>query len=279
MKDYRLGLYEKALPASMTFPEKMACAKECGFDWLEISIDETDEKLSRLDWTGAERRTLARQISDSGVPIATMCLSGHRKYPIGSEDDDKRARGLEILKKAVLFANDIGVRIIQLAGYDTFYEASTEKTRAFFFENLVRCVNYSAQFGIILAFETMETPFMNTVQKAMAYVREIDSPFLQIYPDVGNITNAVMGNDNDVQRDILCGRGHIAALHLKESAPGVFRDLVAGQGYVNFPFAIQTACEAGARMFTAELWCKNDHWKTNVENTERYFRRLIDRTA
>lgn len=279
MRDYRLGLYEKAMPAQATFRQKLACVRECGFDWLEISVDETDEKLSRLDWTAAERKDLTEQIRESGVPVATMCLSGHRRFPIGSENDAVRARGMEILEKAVLLAADIGVRIIQLAGYDTFYDPSTEKTRALFSENLERCVNFAARYGVILAFETMETPFINTVEKAMAHVRRVGSPFLQVYPDAGNITNSAFGNSDAVSRDLLLGRGHIPAVHLKESAPGVYRDLVAGQGYVDFPRVIEDAYGMGVRMFTAELWCKDNEWKQNIEKTGRYFSGLIEEAA
>ena len=50
-----------------------------------------------------------------------MCLSGHRKYPIGSEKDAVRQRGMEIMGKAVELADDLGIRIIQLAGYDVWY--------------------------------------------------------------------------------------------------------------------------------------------------------------
>ena len=45
-----LGLYEKALPASMDWMERLSAAKELGYDYVEISIDETDERLARLDW-------------------------------------------------------------------------------------------------------------------------------------------------------------------------------------------------------------------------------------
>ncbi len=46
-----------------------------------------------------------------------MCLSGHRKYPLGSHDKEIQKKSLEIMKKAIDFAADLGVRIIQLAGY------------------------------------------------------------------------------------------------------------------------------------------------------------------
>ena len=72
----------------------------------------------------------------AGLPIKTMCLSGHRKYPLGSRDESVRARGLEIMEKAIQLACDLGLRIIQLAGYDVYYEEGGEDTRALFLENL-----------------------------------------------------------------------------------------------------------------------------------------------
>ena len=87
MKKFEIGLYEKSMPNSLTFKEKLLCAKECGFDFLEISIDETDEKLSRLDMDKSDRLRLINDMYESGIYIRTMCLSGHRKYPLGSIDE------------------------------------------------------------------------------------------------------------------------------------------------------------------------------------------------
>ena len=57
---YTLGLYEKAMPSDLTWREKLLTAKEAGFDFVEISIDETDAKLSRLDMTKEERLGLVQ---------------------------------------------------------------------------------------------------------------------------------------------------------------------------------------------------------------------------
>ena len=82
MKAYTIGLYEKAMPNTLTWKEKLEAAKEAGYDFVEISIDETDEKLSRLEWTKEERLELVKTMYETGLPIRSMCLSGHRKYPI-----------------------------------------------------------------------------------------------------------------------------------------------------------------------------------------------------
>ena len=44
MKAYTLGLYEKAMPAELTWKEKLEAARDAGYDFVEISIDETDAK-------------------------------------------------------------------------------------------------------------------------------------------------------------------------------------------------------------------------------------------
>ena len=54
MRDYLLGVYEKFMPNELTLIERLREGKAAGFDYLEISIDESDARLSRLDWTAKE---------------------------------------------------------------------------------------------------------------------------------------------------------------------------------------------------------------------------------
>ncbi|MDZ5033967.1 TIM barrel protein, partial [Clostridium perfringens] len=108
--EYTLGLYEKSMPNTLSFKEKLQCARECGFDYMEISIDETDEKLARLDMTKEERFEIVKAMFEVGLPIRTMCLSGHRKYPLGSLNEETRNRALEIMEKAIDLAYDLGIR-------------------------------------------------------------------------------------------------------------------------------------------------------------------------
>ena len=53
-KKFRLGIYEKAMPASLDWEARLQKAKEAGFDFVEISIDESDERRARLDWSDQE---------------------------------------------------------------------------------------------------------------------------------------------------------------------------------------------------------------------------------
>jgi predicted hexulose-6-phosphate isomerase len=278
VRDYQLGLYEKALPPTLSYFEKLTEAGSAGFDYLELSIDESEEKLARLRWSSAERKVLRDAMAETGIPLASMCLSGHRKYPLGSVDPQIRERGMEIMAGAIDLAFDLGLRIIQLAGYDEYYNPSTEETRRLFAENLRLAVSLAARRGILLAFETMETPFMNSVAKAMVHVRAINSPYLQVYPDLGNITNSALAEGRRVEDDLESGRGHLAALHLKETSPNVFRNMDYGDGHVDFDGGIRKARSLGVRMFVGEFWHTDiPDWRGRLRKAGIFLRDKLDR--
>ncbi len=277
MKKYTLGLYEKAMPKELSWKEKLIAAKEAGYDFVEISIDETEEKLSRLNWSEKERQNLLNIMYETGISIRTMCLSGHRKYPLGSNDFDTCTRGMEIMEKAIQLAADLGIRIIQLAGYDVYYEKSDCETKKRFFKNLHQAVLMAAAAGVELGFETMETEFMNTVEKAMIYVNKINSPYLGVYPDVGNITNASVKYGTNVLDDIEKGAGHLCAVHLKETVPGIFREVPFGTGHVDFPAVIKKTWEQGVRKYVTEFWYTgNPLWKEDLETASHMMRTFLD---
>ena len=272
-QSYLLGVYEKSMPNTLSLKEKLTAAKECGYDFLELSVDETDEKLSRLDWTEEQRLSVLTDSRKIGVPISTMCLSGHRKYPLGSENPETAARGMVIMEKALKLAQDLGIRVIQLAGYDEYYQPSNEKTREIFLKNLQRAVEMASAYKVMLGFETMETPFMDTCAKAMEYVQKIDSPYLAVYPDIGNLTNAAKLYHTDVLADLETGRGHIAAMHLKETIPGHYREILFGEGHVDFQAAIETAMSMGVRSYTAEFWYLDGRdWRADMKFNNQVLR-------
>jgi L-ribulose-5-phosphate 3-epimerase len=279
MKKYQLGLYEKAMPSSWSWVEKLSAAKEAGFDFLEISIDETDEKLNRLN-NQAELDNIKHAIEVTGFPIRTMCLSGHRKYPLGSNNEQTVVRSLEIMEHAIDLADLLGIRIIQLAGYDVYYEEGSDVTKERFARNLRLAVEMAAKKSVVLGFETMETAFMDTVTKAMNYVEIIDSPYLQVYPDIGNLTNASKIYGHDVLEDILSGKGHICATHIKETIVGHYREIPFGTGHVDFHACISTCWKLGVRMFTAEFWYdKNTDAMEVLKYNQQFVSRRVEESA
>lgn len=255
-----IGIYEKATPKNFTWRERLAFAKELGFDFVEMSVDESDSRLARLDWTKKERLDVIQAIYETGIRIPSICFSGHRRYPLGSNDPKTEATSLEMMKKCIELAQDLGVRTIQLAGYDVYYEEKSPETRARFIKNLRKACDWAEEAQVILAIEIMDDPFLNSIEKYLAVEKEIDSPYLFVYPDTGNVS----AWHNDLWSEFYNGHKSIAALHLKdtyavtENSKGQFRDVPFGDGCVDWEamFAILKKTNYNGPSLI-EMWSEN----------------------
>jgi len=255
-----IGIYEKATPKNFTWRERLAFAKELGFDFVEMSVDESDSRLARLDWTKKERLDVVQAIYETGIRIPSICFSGHRRYPLGSNDPKTEATSLEMMKKCIELAQDLGVRTIQLAGYDVYYEEKSPETRARFIKNLRKACDWAEEAQVILAIEIMDDPFINSIEKYLAVEKEIDSPYLFVYPDTGNVS----AWHNDLWSEFYNGHKSIAALHLKdtyavtENSKEQFRDVPFGDGCVDWEamFAILKKTNYNGP-FLIEMWSEN----------------------
>lgn len=234
-----VGIYEKALPFNVDWFERLSKAKEVGFDFVEISIDESDERLSRLNWSAKERAALRAAIAKTGVPLITMCLSGHRKYPLGSANPATRQRAFDIMRKAVDFAVDIGIRVIQLAGYYVYYEAHTADSLPRYQEGLARGLEWAAQAGVMLALENVDGNDVDSVTQAMVFVDAFNSPWFQVYPDIGNLSEHSL----NVCAELELAYGHIVGVHVKDTLPGEPRRVPFGKGSVPFVKAFRKLAE------------------------------------
>lgn len=254
-----LGIYEKALPKEFSWRQRLEAAHECGFDYVEMSVDETDHRLARLEWSRDTRLDIVRHKLETGVGIHSICLSGHRRFAFGSQEKANEARARDIMEKAVALAYDIGVRNIQLAGYDVYpdYEPQSEKTKAQFIDHLQWAVALAASAQVMLSVEIMDTEFMSTISRWKEYDEIINSPWFTVYPDIGNVT----AWNVDVERELTLGIDKISAIHLKDTiavtknAPGVFKDVPWGSGCVDFVEAFRILKKLNYRgSFVIEQW-------------------------
>lgn len=260
-----MGIYEKALPNAFSWEEKMLAAKKAGFDFIEISVDESDERLARLDWSDEEIHELKGLMDKHGIGFSSMCLSGHRRFPFGSKDPSVRARAYEIMEKGIILCQKLGIGCIQLATYDVYYEPSDDETKAMFLQGMKDSVAMAAKAGVILAMEIMDTEFVGTILRATHYLRAIPSPYFKIYPDLGNLTQF----SADPESELELGIGDIVAIHVKETKPGVFKCVPFGTGTVRFADLFAKLHELNySGRFLIEMWADNTKAYTIDEAAE-----------
>lgn len=227
---FLVGIYEKAINNKFTLEQKMFIAKSAGYDFIELSVDETAQKMSRLDWTDEQIHEVLVAASKNNIVINSMTLSAHRLFPFGSKDHKKREKAYSIMTKAFRLARKLGIRTIQLAGYDVYYEQGDLQTAKLFLEGLRFAVEQAEKNSVMLAIETMDTPFLGTVTKALRFVHLINSPFLNVYPDVGNLWQFA----TDIESELALDPSRIIAFHFKDTQPNKFRNIPFGEGDVDF---------------------------------------------
>lgn len=277
IKDNPIGIYEKALPVSLSWDDRLSAARDAGYRFLEMSVDETDARIGRLQWSKAEKGELLRSMYRQDMRILSMCLSGNRRYPIGSEIRETRLAGVRLIKDAVDFALDLGIRIIQLAGYDEYANPSNDATADNFLISLEECVRYAEKRAVMLAMETMENELMTSVQKAKRYVDALCSPWFKIYPDVGNLT----ASGQNVESDFRTGRDDVVAIHVKDTLPGIFRDIPFGEGNVDFvSFFRLMIREQYSGIFVVEMWAdENKDSVQLIKDTRKFLAEKMKQAA
>jgi L-ribulose-5-phosphate 3-epimerase len=253
--NHLIGIYEKALPDSFSWPERFNAAKEAGFDYIEMSIDESDWRLERLDWSPNRIAELVNNIQSQEIPIHSVCLSAQRRFPLGSNFPEIRTQSFEILKKAIDLSVAANIKIILVPGYDVFYEESTPETEERFIEGLAKAAALAEGAKILLALENTDK-YITSIKDAKAIIDDLKSPWFQLYGDIGNLVAA----GHDLYEELNSANGMLAGIHIKDAKPGIMRNVPLGEGIVPFKELFQKLKEIqfhGPLML--EIWEKPDH--------------------
>lgn len=251
------GIYEKAV-RPQSFEDMFRDARKAGYQSFELSIDASNGRLKRLFWGKKEAAEVWQAALRQDMKILTMCLSGHKRFPLGSSDPEITSAGMKIMEKALELGERLGIRIIQLSGFDVYdQEERTEETRKRYVDNVFRASRMAERACVMLAIEPVEGNLL-AVRDTMEVVRKIDSHCLQIYPDVANINSLGI---NPIQ-ELPCGKGHIAAVHMRDSLPGIYDATIPfGSGYLDFDGVFRKLDEIGfCGPLVVEMW--------NTERTE-----------
>ncbi|MEZ9268334.1 L-ribulose-5-phosphate 3-epimerase, partial [Vibrio splendidus] len=250
--------------------------------FLEISVDESDERRSRLDWNDEEVYALRRLCEKHGVPLQSMCLSAHRKFPFGSAYPAIREQAVIHMEKAISLAYKLGIRTIQLAGYDVYYEPADKVTHQRFIEGMKLSAQLAERSGVMLAVEIMDTDYLNSLSKFEVLSREVNSPYFTAYPDVGNIS----GWNYDIVTELKLSKPHITQIHLKDTYKvtdeykGQFRDLVIGDGEVDFNAIFETLKETECVVpLVIEMWAQDERWKENILTAQKRLNEVCVQTG
>lgn len=263
-----LGIYEKALPTNISWEERFKLAKNANFDFIELSIDKN--RLNKLDYSDEEIQELLSLTKKYNMPFQTMTLSANRYYPIG--DIEKREFGINLIKKAIVLANKLNVKVIQLTAYDVYGKESSEETKRLYKEGLIEALKFNEDYKIILAIEVLEdVSHFNTSEKLVKLIKEINSPYLKEYADNGNL----IYNGYDPVKDLHDCKDEVVAIHIKDAIYHNEHNIEYGKGEVDFEKVFAYLKEINYKGYlVSECWDENN-FKPDLKYISEFIRRFM----
>ena len=109
----------------------------------------------------------------------------------------------------------------------------------------------AARLGVVMGIENVDGTDVTSIRKAMEFVDAVGSPYLQVYPDLGNIAEQQL----DPAVELTAGEGHMVAMHAKDVRPGEPRRVEMGAGTVDWSrsFELLRAQHWAGRLMI-EMW-------------------------
>ena len=225
-----------------------------------------------MDWDRARRGVVRRAVETVGTAIGGLCLSVHRKIGPGSADPGVRERARDAMTRGIRLCHDLGIPVLQVAGYYCYYEEPNPDAARHYREMLAEAAAQAATYGVMLGIENVDGRDITSITRAMEVVDAIDSPWLQVYPDIGNIAEQGL----DPAAELAAGEGHMVAMHAKDVRRGEPRRVPMGEGVVDWDgsFALLARQRWSGRLMI-EMW--NDDAPDSIERCQAARRFIQDK--
>src|SRR5438067_13353705 len=102
-----INLWAFPYPGRMTLRECLQLARDAGFDGIELNYDLESDLSPKAG--PQEFKAIRKMADDIGIAISGLCSFLFWPYPLTSNDDARRTRGLELATKMTQAAHDLGV--------------------------------------------------------------------------------------------------------------------------------------------------------------------------
>ncbi len=278
------GINAWSFPAGMGPKECIRLAKSAGFDGIELALAETGE----LSLAGGEKEALELKAyaKETGIELSSLASGLYWDYPLTSNDEAIRRKGLDVAKKQLETAAALGVDTIllipgavgvdfipgaEVVPYDVAYDRAQEAVS--------QLAHTAAEHQVNIGLENVWNKFLLSPLEMRNFIDEIGSPWVSSYFDVGN----TLANGYPEHWISILGK-RIKKVHFKDyrrQAGGLhgFVDLLAGD--VDYPAVVKALEAVGYDDYViAEMIpAYTHHSEQIIYNTSRSMDRILGREA
>jgi len=203
---------------------EMICA--AGFDGVEPTFRLDGTLPTAADPRGSAEK-LASMAQRSGLKIPSM-RGGPGFWPtFASSDPQRRAAAVALADKALQAVKIMGGDTLLIVpgqweadqAYSAVWKNAVESAR--------RIAEVAERTGVKVALENVENRFLLSPREWMEFLDEVNSAWVRMYFDVGNVIYTRLGYPEQWLRELTSK--YITRIHFKDAEPGVVKNLRSGQ--------------------------------------------------
>lgn len=261
--------------------EYISMAKDAGYDGIEFALDETG--IISLDSSDNEIKEIKRIAEGEGLETPSLASGLYWKYPLTSSNEATREKAKDIVKRqldvAALLGADTILVVPGLVGADfipggevTEYDVAYDRS----LEALTELKGYAEKTKVNIGLENVWNKFLLSPLEMRDFVDKIDSPYVGVYFDVGNV---LFSGYPEHWIKILGNR--IKKVHFKDFKVSVgningFVDLLSGD--VNYPAVVEQLEKVGYDDFViAEMGVYKNYPDQTVYTTSIAMDKILGR--
>lgn len=193
MSSWRKGVTLRAFPPTMPTSDRLDLAAECGYEGVEVNLEDGTEYDSHA--STADLEELRAAVESRGMAVTSVYSREQWLSPLTSADPEVRTRGMALVRRLISAAHTLGTDAVlvvpgavdnshfaavpELVRYDVAYANAQAALR--------ELLPDAERAGVSLALENVWNKFLLSPLEFRAFVDELDSPAAGVYLDVGNV--------------------------------------------------------------------------------------------
>lgn len=178
---------DNMIPKGWTFEQGLELTKKAGFDGIELWLGDTP--WFQMTTTDAEVLALRRQVENAGLVVSNVSTGLHWRYPISARDPKVREEGIRIVERQLETSKLLGTdAILVVAGLVT-EEVPYNEVYFRCLDAMQALAPKAEKAGVKIGCENCnsEQRFLITPREFWTFLNDVNSPFVGIHLDVGNI--------------------------------------------------------------------------------------------
>jgi L-ribulose-5-phosphate 3-epimerase len=178
---------DNMIPKSWSFEQGLELIKKAGFDGVELWLG--DVPWFQMNTTDGQVQELRRKVENAGLVVSNVSTGLHWTYPISARDPKTRERGVHIVERQLETAQILGTdAILVVAGLVT-EEVPYNEAYLRCLDSIKQLAPKAGKANVKIGCENCnsEQRFLISPREFWTFLNDVDSPFVGIHLDVGNI--------------------------------------------------------------------------------------------